>query len=203
MNNGWKGFSVQLIKAINYYTYYYHKTKRGVRREKERLTNFWFWKGHQLLPCHICRASWLTSYLAGSPSFWLFASINYPFNQSYFRHKVSSMGAADMSPCAVTRWPWKRAAGCGKQGVWGHARHPVGAPSTPAVAESQRQENHALLQKELLEPEGHLVLFPFESWLKSWCSSQPTRILGSPVKPFSELGPCPSVSLFHTNMSSC
>lgn len=55
------------MKAVNYASYYY-KTERGVKREGERLTNFWLWKGHPLQPHHICTVSELASCLEGAHS---------------------------------------------------------------------------------------------------------------------------------------
>lgn len=116
---------------------------------------------------------------AGTHFPWLFASINYPFNQPHFRHQVSSIGAAGMSPHAVTPWPWRRDAGCERQGAWGHARHPVRAPSMPAVVESFEswwRENPDQLQKEHLGPGGHLVQLSSQSWAIWWRTSPGSKV---------------------------
>lgn len=52
-------------------------------------------------------------------------------------NQVHSTGAAGMAPQAIAPWPWRRAAGSVTHRVRGHARHPVGLPSMPAVTESR------------------------------------------------------------------
>lgn len=135
MNNEWKGLSKWLIKAMNYASYY--KTERGVKREGERLTNFWLWKGHPLQPHHICTASELASCLEGAHSLGcLLPSITH-LTILTSGNKGSSMGQLVCLHMQPLMGRGGQLQAVGGRGYKGHARPSVGAPSTPAAAESQ------------------------------------------------------------------
>lgn len=111
-------------------------------------------------------------------------------------NQVSSMGAAGISICIIP-WPWRRAAGCERQGVGGRQAPSGGTINTCCCCWI------SVTRKPCSAPEGTsrarrpsgMAPFPIlgnlrrnYSWLIRWCSSQPTS-LQSPVKLSCDLGP--------------